>query len=286
MKKSIKVAKNSGFCFGVRRAIEIAEKTVKPNKKIFSLGPLIHNPQEVKRLENIGIKKIENTKSLKNKVLILRTHGIPHGLKEKLKIQNLVIVDATCPFVKRAQDIVEKLAKAKKKILIVGEKKHPEIKALVSYGGSHCYVVEQSSDLKNLDLSGDICVVSQTTQSPQNFKNFVSIIKKINPQAAIYNTICKATIDRQTAAKELSKKVDVMVVVGGKNSGNTKRLAQICSKFTKTYYVETALEIKPQWFKKTKNIGISAGASTPDWIIKEVRKKIEENVNKQGAGNG
>jgi (E)-4-hydroxy-3-methyl-but-2-enyl pyrophosphate reductase len=216
----------------------------------------------------------------------LRTHGIPHGLKEKLKYQNLDIVDATCPFVKKAQDIVEKLATARKKILIVGEKKHPEIKALVSYGGSRCYVVEKASDLKKIDLSGNICVVSQTTQSPKNFNNFVSTIKKINPRAAIYNTICKATIDRQTAAKELSRKVEVMIVVGGKNSGNTKRLAQICSKCTKTYYVETASEIKKDWFNGVDKIGISAGASTPDWIIKEVRKKIEENVSRQGAVNG
>ena len=285
MKGRIVTAEDSGFCFGVKRAIDIAEKAVNSagksninwgNKKrgICSLGPLIHNPQEVLRLEKKGIKVIEDPCKLKNAALILRTHGIPQRLKEKLKAQNLFLVDATCPFVKKAQDIVQKLAQGNERIIIVGEKKHPEVKALVSYGGGSCFVVEKDSDLKGLDLSGSVCVVSQTTQSPENFSRFVRIIKKLNPKAKIFDTICRATFDRQASARKLSKKADAMVVVGGKNSGNTRRLAQICSKYTKTYYIETAAEIRNEWFKGGKIIGISAGASTPDWVVEEVKKKI------------
>jgi len=286
MKGRIVTAKNSGFCFGVKRAIDIAENTVNSAGKnsgrkrstkrlIYSLGPLIHNPQEVKRLEKKGIKVVENPSVLKNATLILRTHGIPQGLKEKLRFQNLTLVDATCPFVKKAQDIVQKLALGNEKIIIVGERKHPEVKALVSYGGDRCFVVEKDSDLRDIDFSGSVAIVSQTTQSPENFSRFVKIIKELNPKAKTFDTICRATFDRQTSARKLSKRADAMVIVGGKNSGNTKRLAQICSEFTKTYYVETAKELKSAWFKGKKIVGISAGASTPGWIVREVKKKLE-----------
>ncbi len=276
MSFKIITADSSGFCFGVRRAIEIAEKTAKREKKLYSLGPLIHNPQEVKRLEKIGIKVVDNPGKLKDSILILRTHGIPQGLKAKLESQNLSLVDATCPFVKRAQVIVQRQAKENKKIVIIGEKNHPEVKALVSYGGRKCFVAQNFSDLKNIDLSGDICVVSQTTQAPENFSKFVKKIKKRNRKIRVFDTICRATIDRQSSAKKLSKKVGLMLIIGGKNSGNTRRLAEICSEFTKTYYIETADELRKSWFKNREIVGIAAGASTPDWIIKEVRKKAED----------
>jgi len=282
MRPRIITAESSGFCFGVRRAIDIAEKTAKRKRLIYSLGPLIHNPQEVKRLEKIGIKVIDKPEGLRDSVMILRTHGIPQGLKEKLKSQNLLLVDATCPFVKRAQDIVQKQAKSDKRIVIVGEKSHPEVKALVSYGGKKCFVAEKYSDLKKINLSGDVCVVSQTTQAPENFSKFVRKIKSANRNVKIFDTICRATIDRQSAAKKLSKRVDVMLVVGGKNSGNTKRLAQICSEFAMTHYIESARELKKSWFNNKNLIGITAGASTPDWIIKEVKKKAARILKNKG----
>lgn len=268
------IAKSAGFCFGVRRAIDLADKTVRNKKKVYTLGPLIHNPQEVRRLSRKGIKPVKNPGKLKDVTLILRTHGIPSGLRKELERKKLTLVDAACPFVKRAQEIVKKLAGTARQIIIVGEKIHPEVVALVSYGRGKCVVVENIKDLKKIRLSGEVSVVSQTTQTPENFRDIVSALKTAGVKVRSFDTICRATIDRQSEASSLAKKVEVMIVVGGKNSGNTRRLCQICEKFTRTYHIETARQLKKSWFKGKRTAGITAGASTPDWIINEVVKKI------------
>ncbi|MFA7073684.1 MAG: 4-hydroxy-3-methylbut-2-enyl diphosphate reductase [Endomicrobiaceae bacterium] len=277
MKKQIKIAKSSGFCFGVKRAIELAEQIAgKNNKVVYTFGPLIHNPQEVSRLEQEKIKVIEDYSKIKTGVLVLRTHGIPLDIYEKLsKKKNIKILDATCPFVKRAQDIVKKLSDESEQIVIIGEKTHPEVVALVSYGKGKCVVVEDVKDIKNVKKTDIIYIVSQTTQSPKKFKEIINKISKIS-KVKIYNTICKATFDRQSAAEKLAKKADVMFVIGGKNSGNTRRLYQICSKITKTHHIENVDEIKAGWFKNKKIFGITAGASTPRWIITNVKRRMEE----------
>ncbi|MFC1500854.1 4-hydroxy-3-methylbut-2-enyl diphosphate reductase [Elusimicrobiota bacterium] len=279
MKSKVTVAKYAGLCFGVKRAIDIAEQTCVGKNKIYTLGPLIHNPQEVERLSLKGIKKIKDANKLNNSVLILRTHGVPLGFKDKLRSKNLTLVDATCPFVKRAQDVIKELSKKNVWIVIVGEKSHPEVKALVSYGKGKCIVVEKEGDLKKIKAEGSICVVSQTTQTSGYFNKVVRQIKKINPNVNVYNTICRATVDRQYAAKRIAKQVDIMLVIGGKNSGNTKRLAQICAKFAKTYYIETAAELKKKWLKNSKKIGITAGASTPGWIVSDIKMRIKKLLN-------
>jgi 4-hydroxy-3-methylbut-2-enyl diphosphate reductase len=259
----------------VRRAINLAEKTVQEKKKIYTMGPLIHNPQEVKRLADQGIKPIENPLRLKKTVLLLRTHGIPAGIRENLEKKDLSLVDATCPFVKRAQDMVKQLCNDNcHHIIIVGEKTHPEVVALVSYGKGKCCVVEKKADLRHYSFSGKIGVVSQTTQTPKNFNDIIRVVKQQHLDVKIHNTICKATMDRQTAAGRLAKKVDIMIVVGGKNSGNTRRLTEICRASTCTHHIETENELRSTWFKGVSRIGITAGASTPDWIIEEVKKKI------------
>lgn len=274
MKKKIIIAKSAGFCFGVRRAITLAEKTAEGKKKIYSLGPLIHNPQEVKRLEKHGVKSISRPERLTNATLVLRTHGIPAGQREKLLRRKLEVVDATCPFVKRAQDAVRQLSAKQATVIIVGERTHPEVVGLVSYGGKKCYVVENIADARKLKLAGEICVVSQTTQTPENFNAVVTFLKKKYKHITTYNTICRATIDRQSAASGLARRVDVMVVVGGKNSGNTRRLAEICRAYAPTYHIETSAELKASWFAKAARIGLTAGASTPDWIINDVKAAI------------
>ena len=240
---------------------------------------LIHNPQEVARLEKENIKVVEDYSKIEKGVLVLRTHGIPLDIYENLsKKENIKIVDAACPFVKKAQDIIKELSKDSEQIVIVGEKKHPEVVALVSYGKGKCLVVEDKDDVKNVKKTDIIYIVSQTTQSPKKFEEIVNEISKIS-QVKVFNTICRATFDRQSAAAKLAKEVDVMIVIGGKNSGNTTRLYQICSNITKTYHIEDVDEIEPAWFDKVESVGITAGASTPDWIIENIKRRIKEITN-------
>lgn len=274
----ITIAKSAGFCFGVKRAIDLAQDIATKNSEVYTFGPLIHNPQEVQRLEKENIKVIEDYSKIERGVLVLRTHGIPLDIYEKLSVkENIKLVDATCPFVKRAQDIVKELGKNKdsKQIVIVGEKQHPEVVALVSYSNGKCLVVEDKKDVKNVKKTDIIYIVSQTTQSPKKFEEIVNEISKIS-QVKVFNTICRATFDRQSAAEKLAKEVDVMIVIGGKNSGNTTRLYQICSNITKTYHIEIVDEIEQSWFENVEKIGITAGASTPDWIIENIERRIKE----------
>ena len=277
----ITVAKSAGFCFGVKRAIDLAQDIASKNNDVYTFGPLIHNPQEVARLEKENIKVIEDYSKIDKGVLVLRTHGIPLDIYENLsKKENIKIVDAACPFVKKAQDIIKELSNDSEQIVIVGERKHPEVVALVSYGKGKCVVVEDQKDIKNVKKTDIIYIVSQTTQSPKKFEEIVNEISKIS-QVKVFNTICRATFDRQSAAEKLAKEVDVMIVIGGKNSGNTTRLYQICSKITKTYHIENVDEIEPAWFEKVETVGITAGASTPDWIIESIKGRIKEITNCQ-----
>ncbi|GHT39631.1 4-hydroxy-3-methylbut-2-enyl diphosphate reductase [Endomicrobiia bacterium] len=276
----IKIAKNSGFCFGVRRAIDLVEKATREKPRVYTLGPIIHNPQEVKRLEKQGIKILKDSKRIKEGSIILRTHGIPFELHRKLEANKTInIIDATCPFVKRAQNIVKQLSADVKsedeKIILVGEKVHPEVVALVSYGNDKCVVIENSKEAGRFEWIGGLNIVSQTTQTPKNFDSTVKVLKKRH-KVKVYNTICKATLERQKSAKKLAGTVDLMIVIGGKNSGNTTRLAQICGAKTKTYHVETTDDLKEQWFKKIENVGLTAGASTPVWIIKDIENRVKE----------
>jgi 4-hydroxy-3-methylbut-2-enyl diphosphate reductase len=272
----LKIAANAGFCFGVKRAIGLVEKTLKEKAEVYTLGPIIHNPQEVKRLEEKGVRVLNNIDSVKSGCVILRTHGVSLELYNKLeKDKTLSVVDATCPFVKKAQDIVKNLSSQETTIVIIGEKSHPEVEALVSYAAGKSVVIETLKEAFELEGSGELNIVSQTTQTPQNFDFIVKIIKK-RFKVNIYNTICRATIERQKAAQELAKNADLMIVIGGKNSGNTTRLAEICKAQTDTYHIETVNEIEDKWFENVKVIGLTAGASTPDSIIKSVERRVGE----------
>jgi 4-hydroxy-3-methylbut-2-enyl diphosphate reductase len=272
----LKTAANAGFCFGVKRAIELVEKTLEEKAEVYTLGPIIHNPQEVRRLEKKGAKVLNDIDSVKSGCVILRTHGVSLELHNKLeKDKTLFIIDATCPFVKKAQNIVKSLSSQETTIVIVGEKSHPEVEALVSYAAGKSVVIETPKEAFELEGSGELNIVSQTTQTPQNFDVIVEIIKK-RFKVNIYNTICKATVERQKAAQELAKNVDLMIVIGGKNSGNTTRLAEICGAQTKTYHIETVNEIDYKWFINVGIVGLTAGASTPGSIIRSVGRRIKE----------
>ncbi|MDR0956316.1 MAG: 4-hydroxy-3-methylbut-2-enyl diphosphate reductase [Endomicrobium sp.] len=278
-KFKVKIAKNAGFCFGVRRAINLTEKAIQKKNKVYTLGPIIHNPQEVERLKKQGIKILKESSKIKKSSIILRTHGIPFNLHKKFKKnKNINLIDATCPFVKRTQNIVKQLLdiNSKEKIIIIGEKNHPEVIALKSYGKGKCVILENCQEAQNFKRKSKLInIVSQTTQTTKNFRNIVKILKKKH-KVKVYNTICQATLDRQKSAKKLARNVDLMIVIGGKNSGNTTRLSQICEKITKTYHIEVADDIQEKWFQKVKIVGVTAGASTPNWIIKNIEKKIKE----------
>ncbi|MDR2399161.1 MAG: 4-hydroxy-3-methylbut-2-enyl diphosphate reductase [Endomicrobium sp.] len=272
----VKISDNAGFCFGVKRAIDLVEKTLNEQSKVYTLGPIIHNPQEVKRLEEKGVKILKDIDRVKSGCIVLRTHGVSLELRNRLeKDKAISVIDATCPFVKKAQDIVKNLSSQETTIVIVGEKSHPEVEALVSYGEGKCVVVGNPKEAVEFNGVGDLSIVSQTTQTPQNFNAIVEILKD-EFKVTIYNTICKATLERQEAAEKLAKKVDLMLVIGGKNSGNTTRLAEICKAQTETYHIETVDEIDNKWFKNFEIIGLTAGASTPDSIIKSVERRVRE----------
>jgi 4-hydroxy-3-methylbut-2-enyl diphosphate reductase len=282
-KLKIKIAKNSGFCFGVKRAIALVEKATRQKQRVYTLGPIIHNPQEVKRLEKQGIKIIKDSKRIKEGFVALRTHGIPFDTHKKLVVNKAIdIIDATCPFVKKAQNIVKRLSTNMKsedeKIIIIGQKVHPEVIALTSYGNGKCVVIENPKEARSFKISQageSLNVVSQTTQVPKNLGNAVKILKK-RYHVRVHNTICKATLDRQKSAERLAKTVDLMIVIGGKNSSNTTRLAQICQTKVKTYHIETFDDLKEKWFEKIKSVGLTAGASTPLWVIKDIEKQIKK----------
>jgi 4-hydroxy-3-methylbut-2-enyl diphosphate reductase len=274
----VKISNNAGFCFGVKRAIDLVEETLSEQSKVYTLGPIIHNPQEVKRLEKKGVKilKDKDIDYVKNGCIVLRTHGVSLGLRNRLeKDKAISVIDATCPFVKKAQDIVKNLRSQQTTIVIVGEKSHPEVEALVSYGEGKCVVVGNPKEAIEFKGVGDLSIVSQTTQTPQNFNAIVEILKD-KFRVTIYNTICKATLERQEAAEKLAKKADLMLVIGGKNSGNTTRLAEICKAQTETYHIETVDEVDNKWFKNIEIIGLTAGASTPDSIIKSIERRVKK----------
>jgi 4-hydroxy-3-methylbut-2-enyl diphosphate reductase len=271
----IYTAKTAGFCFGVKRAIDIAFKVAKEKKKgIFTLGPIIHNPQVVEQLKDKGIYPIDDIKGKKGiNAVIIRTHGIPIDLHNKILSKGYKIIDATCPFVKKAQFYAKLLKEQNYQVIILGEKNHPEVKSLMSYAGKDSIVVD--SNIPFSKLKSRIGIVVQTTQPIDALKKFLSEVIGYSKEIKIYNTICNSTALRLKETEKLAKKVDIMFVVGGKNSANTTQLAKLCKSLcVKTYHIETPNEIKKSWLKETNIIGITAGASTPDWIIKEVEKRI------------
>jgi len=271
------LAKKHGFCFGVKRAIRIAERA----KDGYTLGPLIHNYQEIKRLEeNFNVRLQEDYNAIKDgSTLIIRTHGIPKGDLEKIKQRNFKVVDATCPFVTKPQQIVEKMSNEGYEIVIFGDIEHPEIKGVMSYANNGVIVVSSLNELKDKKIGRKIALISQTTKQIEKFNAIAMFLVGHCYEVRIFNTICNATFDNQRSARELSLEVDVMIVVGGKTSSNTKQLFMIAKEnCPDSYLIENEQGINKQWFKGKKLCGITAGASTPDWIVQNVKRYIEEQV--------
>ncbi len=268
-------ATKAGFCFGVKRALDMAEKTAQASVT-FSLGPLIHNHQVVERLEARGIKTVETIEQVEEgHTLIIRSHGIAPEIYAQAEQNKIKVVDATCPFVQKAQRLAAESA-LNYQVIVVGDREHPEVQGILGWAGHQAIPIEQLEEAKQLPNYPRIAVLAQTTQTKQHFMEIVEELKKHTDDLLIHYTICNATEERQEAARNLADTVDVMVVVGGRNSANTRKLAAICAKSTETYLVEKADELKPEWFDTARAAGLTAGASTPDWIIEEVYKVMTE----------
>ena len=282
----IKIAENSGFCFGVKRAIQIALKTERYNHKVATLGPIIHNPQMVEHLSKRGIGLIDDIDDITEETIIIRSHGITSYDYEKLLKKKINIVDATCPFVKMAQEYAQKLTKEGFQLIVLGEKNHPEVEALLSYVDNSAIVVEDPEAHFDIPKDKKIGLIAQTTQSEDKFEKLILKLLRKCKELYIVKTICHATLLRQESTKKLAHNVDIMIVIGGKNSANTSRLAEIAkSEKCTTFHIETAEELKEKWFKNIDNVGITAGASTPEWIINGVKRKIIEIKKNKGKLN-
>lgn len=269
------VAKRAGFCFGVKRAIDIATEVSERKQGVFTLGPIIHNPQVIEKLGEEGVRMADIGSLGKEdiKTLIIRTHGIPRELYDKIQALGCEIIDATCPFVKKAQEYSETLRDENYQVLILGDADHPEVQGILSYAGEDAIVVDGKSPLPH--VKPRVGIVVQTTQPVDSLKKLLSQIIDRVKELKVYNTICSSTALRLRETAELASKVDVMIVAGGKNSANTTQLTQLCTSLkVKTYHVETAEEIRDSWFEGATRVGITAGASTPRWIISEVEKRI------------
>ena len=271
----VRLAKNYVFCFGVKRAIGLAEK--RPNG--ITLGPLIHNAKEINRLkENFNVIVNEDIQTIpQNAEVIIRTHGIPKQDLQKLKEKTTHITDATCPFVTKPQKICEKMSAEGYQIIIFGDMKHPEVKGVMSYCENDPLVVENLEALKAAKLHDRVVLISQTTKNVESFLEIANYLIRNCAECRVFNTICNATFDNQDSARNLAKEVDVMVIVGGKNSSNTKQLYNISKEYcADCYLIEDYLELDSAWFLGKKICGVTAGASTPKWIIDAVVKTIEK----------
>ena len=273
--KSMQVilAEHLGFCYGVKRAIKIAREHA--DGKSCTLGPIIHNPQMVERLQKEGVGAVDNLSDLKEGTIIIRSHGVGPEVYEQAKTRGLKLVDATCPHVKKAQRSAQRLVEEGRKVVIIGEKNHPEVKSIFDWSDQKAIIIDTIEEAEGLPECKKLGIVSQTTFSGERFNRIVARLLDKSRDIKILRTICNATDQRQSAAIELAKNVELMIVIGGRNSANTTRLKQLCEKKCRTYHIETAEELQPDWLRNVKKIGITAGASTPDWIIREVNRKCQ-----------
>ena len=270
------LADKAGFCFGVQRAISTAFKAAGEGK-VYCLGPLIHNPQEVSRLRDAGVETVEDFSGLRSgDSLIIRSHGVPPAVLASAREKGLTIIDLTCPFVAKAQQHAQSLSREGYQVVVVGEKKHPEVQSILGYAGENSVVVEQPEDIDQLKLQGRLGVVAQTTQSYGNFSEIVLRLLRLSNELKVFNTICSSTKERQDATRVLASRVDVMIVVGGRNSANTGRLVSLSREAGKpTYHVEVVDEIRSEWLTGARTVGVTAGASTPSWVIDAVVERLK-----------
>lgn len=268
-KRNIIVADSQGFCWGVRRALEIVEDY----GEVSILGHLIHNRQVVEKLTETGKVVIESLEEAEGNPVVVTAHGTRVENFEKIKQMGLDVIDTTCPLVSAIYKAGSALETDGYHVVIIGDAEHVEVQGIASRMKDPI-IIGSEDDVRNTEFPEKVGVVCQSTYSQKKFEGLVALIEKKVTSIKAKNTICSPTIKRQTAAEELVRKVELMVVVGGYHSSNTKKLAELSKKFVDTYHIETADELKPEWFKGKKEIGITAGASTPDWIIADVKSAI------------
>lgn len=271
------LAKYHGFCYGVKRAIKMAQGSADGKGVAATLGPIIHNPQMVQRLAQEGISMVESLSEMEEGTIIIRSHGVGPEIYEQAKNAGLEIVDATCPHVKKAQMAAQALSAEGYQVVIIGERHHPEVKSIFEWSDKKAMITETVEEAEKLPFLMQLGIVAQTTFSGKEFKKIVAVLLDKSNNIKVKRTICTATEQRQAAAIALASDVDLMLVIGGKNSANTTRLAELCQHAgCRTYHIETAAELEKLWFIGAQSVGITAGASTPDWIIEEVRKIVED----------
>ena len=277
LEREVILADYHGFCYGVKRAIKIARENALPDGKSCTLGPIIHNPQMVDRLKDEGVDSVEDLSAMPTgSTVIIRSHGVGPEVYEDAAAKGLRLVDATCPHVRKAQISAKTLVEEGYRVIIIGERRHPEVQSIFEWSNREAVIVETVDEAKSQPPAERLGIVSQTTFSGEKFRAITMNLLDKSREIKIMRTICTATDQRQSAAMELAAQVDVMLVIGGKNSANTTRLAELCATKCRTFHIETAKELLPRWFDNTKKIGITAGASTPDWIIKEVFRQCQK----------
>lgn len=276
MTPRIEIARHAGVCYGVERALELAHRAgTDALPPVHTLGPLIHNPRVVNELEEAGVQMANRLEDIPAGAVIIRAHGVAPAVEDEARERGLSVLDATCPYVKKVHVAAERLRAAGYQVIVVGEAGHAEVEGIMGHAGEGAVVVSGPEDLDGLKLAPKVGVVVQTTQTDERLAAVVSALLPRTREVRVVNTICKATHERQESAAELAARADVMVVIGGRNSGNTRRLAQICvAACPRTYHIESADEIDPSWFVDAELVGITAGASTPERHIREVIDRI------------
>lgn len=277
------LAESAGFCFGVKRAVEKVYEQIGTGKKIYTYGPIIHNEEVVRDLERHGVKVVvseEELAGLKDGTVVIRSHGVPKRIYDLMEKNGIECIDATCPFVKRIHNIVEKESNDNKKIIIIGNSGHPEVEGIKGWAKTEAQVIESAQEAENFreDISKPLCIVSQTTFNYNKFQELVEIFQKRGYNVNVVNTICNATEERQTQARDIAARVDAMIVIGGRHSSNTQKLYEICrEKCEATYFIQTLEDLHLELPKTATLVGITAGASTPNNIIEEVQNYVRIN---------
>jgi 4-hydroxy-3-methylbut-2-enyl diphosphate reductase len=279
----VEIAKNSGLCYGVRRALNLAQETRQNTPgRVYTLGDLIHNPQVILDLQKQGILSTENLDALEEGTVIIRSHGVSPAIYNLLEKKNLEIVDATCPIVKKIQERVQRLADTENEIVIFGNREHPETKGLIGFSKKKGVIIENVNQVKNLPARKKRAILAQSTQDPFLFKKVVAALIEKTKELKVYNTICQSTLTRQKSTSELASRVDILFIIGVKNSSNTRKLFEISKRILpRTYFIENSNQILPEMLKNAKRFGLSGGASTPPEAIQQAVKRIKSLIKHQ-----
>ncbi len=276
----LQIGKHAGFCFGVRRAVCKAFECAQKQLPCVTLGPLIHNPQEVERLERAGIRSVNSLEEVKaGQTVIIRSHGVTPQVYEQCESMGIPIIDATCPHVAHIHQLVESYSEGGDAVIIVGAKDHPEVVGIAGWAKGPVFILHDAKDAEQAQLPKKALVVAQTTIRGDRFEEVLAVLRQKVSQLTVRKTICAATSQRQEEAEKLSREADVMIVVGGRNSSNTQKLFETCAlRCARSILVETPEDVPEAVAGKEDRIAITAGASTPQWLLEQVRERVEENI--------